>query len=233
MSDDLTSLTQFDGRVRLFPLPNLVLFPHVVQPLHIFEPRYRLMTKDALADDRLIAMVLLRPGWDAEYLGRPAIHPVACLGKIVADQQLADGRYNLLLRGMVRLRIEEEFDSGKLYRCARVKILLDQGSLSAQTQARLRRKLADLIPDWFAAKAGPLVKQFQKLLKGGLALGALCDVLSFALPLDVQFKQRLLEEAVVEERIRQLLQHLDEHSPTPTPAAASESRSFPPAFSNN
>ena len=63
MSADHPPLSDFAGTARLFPLPNLVLFPHVMQPLHIFEPRYRQMTADALAGDRLIAVVLLKPGW--------------------------------------------------------------------------------------------------------------------------------------------------------------------------
>src|SRR5947208_17093988 len=103
MSDDPSPLADFSGTARLFPLPNLVLFPQVVQPLHVFEQRYRQMTADALAGDRLIAMALLRPGWEADYDGRPAIHPVACLGRVVADQRLDDGRYNLLLRGLARV----------------------------------------------------------------------------------------------------------------------------------
>src|SRR5256885_9707642 len=105
MNDDQFALGQFTGAARLFPLPNLVLFPQVVQPLHVFEQRYRQMTADALAGDRLIAMALLRPGWEADYDGRPAIHPVACLGRVVADQRLDDGRYNLLLRGLARVRV--------------------------------------------------------------------------------------------------------------------------------
>ena len=66
---------EFAGTARLFPLPNLVLFPHVVQPLHIFEPRYRQLMADALADDRLIAMALLRPGWEEDYHRKPADPP--------------------------------------------------------------------------------------------------------------------------------------------------------------
>src|SRR5215216_1637862 len=107
MSDD-AALAGFGGVARLFPLPNLVLFPHVMQPLHIFEPRYRQMTADALDGDRLIAMVLPRPGWELDYAGKPAVHPVACLGKVVAEQRLDDGRFNILLRGLSRLRIIEE-----------------------------------------------------------------------------------------------------------------------------
>ena len=85
MSDDLSPLTHFAGTARLFPLPNLVLFPHVMQPLHIFEPRYREMTADALATDRLIALALLQPGWEADYDGKPAVYPVACLGRSRAN----------------------------------------------------------------------------------------------------------------------------------------------------
>src|SRR5438094_2455530 len=105
MNDDTYALDQFDGTARLFPLPNLVLFPHVIQPLHIFEPRYRQMTADALDGDGLIALAILQPDWEKDYEGKPAIYPVACLGKIVADQRLEDGRYNLLLRGLRRARV--------------------------------------------------------------------------------------------------------------------------------
>src|SRR5215510_11390422 len=102
MSEAFSPLAGFTGTARLFPLPNLVFFPHVMQPLHIFEPRYRQMTADALAGDRLIALVLPTPGWEADYAGRPAIHPVVCLGQVVTEQRLEDGRYNLLLRGLTR-----------------------------------------------------------------------------------------------------------------------------------
>src|SRR3954464_5450973 len=94
----------FSGTARLFPLPNLVLFPHVVQGLHVFEPRYRQMTADALAGDGLIALVQLKDGED-ETAGRPAIESVACLGRIVWHEELPDGRYNLRLQGLRRARV--------------------------------------------------------------------------------------------------------------------------------
>src|ERR687888_846338 len=125
MNDDAQALAKFAGTARLFPLPNLVLFPHVVQPLHVFEPRYRQMTADALAGDRLIALALLQPGWEEEYDARPAVHPVACLGRVVADQLLPDGKYNLLLRGVSRLRLIEEVPDGRPYRTARAELLGD------------------------------------------------------------------------------------------------------------
>src|SRR6266704_2167528 len=101
MSDDQAALAAFGGVARLFPLPNLVLFPQVVQGLHIFEPRYRRMTADALADDHLIALVLLRPGWE-DAGDTPAVEPVACLARIFQHEELPDGRYNLRVRGAAR-----------------------------------------------------------------------------------------------------------------------------------
>ena len=116
MSDDLTSLDDFRGLARLFPLPNLVLFPSVIQPLHIFEPRYRQLTEDALKDDRLIGMALLRPGYEEDYHNSPPIYPVICLGRIYKEERLPDGRWNLLLHGLTRARVESEVDADRLYR---------------------------------------------------------------------------------------------------------------------
>ena len=92
----------------LFPLPNVVLFPNVFLPLHIFEPRYREMVADAITGDRMIGMVLLRPGWEQDYDGRPPVYPIGCSGLITHVEQLADGRYNIVLRGFERFRILAE-----------------------------------------------------------------------------------------------------------------------------
>src|SRR5437016_14443168 len=77
--------------VPLFPLPNVVLFPRAVLPLHIFEERYLVMTADALRRDRLIAMALLKPGWERDYYSTPTIEPVVCVGQILMHEQLPDG----------------------------------------------------------------------------------------------------------------------------------------------
>jgi hypothetical protein len=103
----------------LFPLPNVVLFPNVFLPLHIFEPRYREMVADTLASDRIIGMVLLRPGYEANYEGRPAIYDVGCAGVITHSQPLADGRYDIVLRGIEKFRITSE-DSSRPYRIGHV-----------------------------------------------------------------------------------------------------------------
>ncbi len=228
MSEELAA---FSGTVRLFPLPNLVLFPHVVQPLHIFEPRYRQLTADALAGDRLMALVLLQPGWEADYAGGPSICSVGCIGKIVADQRLSDGRYNLLLAGLSRVRIAHELPQDKLYRLAEAELLDDQDLTTCDEERALRRAIAKLVTAWFPKK-GATRQQFRKLLKSGLALGCLCDIVSFALPLDLAFKQELLEATDVARRAGLLAAYLEEKAPAQAPVAVAD-RPFPPEFSVN
>ena len=109
----------------LFPLPNVVLFPNVFLPLHIFEPRYREMVADALEGDRMIGMVLLRPGWDQDYEGRPPIYSIGCSGVLTHTERLADGRYNLVLRGIERFTIVEE-DAERNYRRALIEPLVER-----------------------------------------------------------------------------------------------------------
>ena len=126
----------------LFPLPAVVLFPGVFLPLHIFEPRYREMVADALATDRLIGMVLLRGGWEADYEGQPAVFSVGSLGLITHCEKLPDGCYNIVLRGLDRFRIVEE-DHSRAYRRATTEPVLDR-ELTGDDRARLREQRARL-----------------------------------------------------------------------------------------
>lgn len=221
------SLGDFHGKARLFPLPNLVFFPHVMQPLHIFEPRYREMTADALAGDRLIALVLPKPGWEKDYADKPALHEVACLGRIMAEQRLDDGRFNILLRGMARIRIRKEIACEKLYRMARCDLLDDFPVADEQGEKAWRCTLIQKAPGWFPNQT-EVVEQFAKLLKSDLALGSLCDILTFALPLDAEFKQMLLEELNVERRLQTLHDFLEGKA-----LEEKSQRTFPPEFSVN
>ena len=82
--------------IPIFPLSNVVLFPQIHCPLHIFEPRYRQMTQAALDGDRRIGMVAVRPDAVSEIRGDPPVFHVGCVGTIVEHQQLDDGRFNLL-----------------------------------------------------------------------------------------------------------------------------------------
>ena len=105
--------------IPIFPLPNVVLFPQVFLPLHIFEPRYRQMVADALEGDRLIGMVLLRPGWEGKYDGRPPVYPIGCAGVITHHDRLPDGRCNIVLRGLEKFRITGESEA-RSYRIASI-----------------------------------------------------------------------------------------------------------------
>jgi Lon protease-like protein len=229
MSQDPHPLSDFAGTVRLFPLPNLVLFPHVAQPLHVFEPRYRQMMADALADDRLLAMALLRLGWEEEYDKKPPLHPMICIGRILQEERLADGRYNLLLQGLSRARIVEEVPSPKLYRVARVELCQDVPAPAGREQ-ELRRALGEGVVPFFS-KQPQALWQLQQLLASPLALGPLCDVFCCALPIDLEVKQLLLETLDVEARVRRLLADLAARAPAPTGQAPG--KPFPPSFSAN
>ena len=108
--------------IPIFPLPNAVLFPNVFLPLHIFEPRYRAMVADALRGDRIIGMVLLHSGFEANYEGRPPVYPVGCAGVISHSEPLPDGRYNIVLRGIEKFRITGE-EHSLSYRVAHIDAL--------------------------------------------------------------------------------------------------------------
>ena len=226
MREDRAALDTFAGVVRLFPLPNLVLFPHVDQGLHIFEPRYRQMTADALAGDHLLAMVLLKPdeNWDEGYDGRPPIEGTACLGRITASEQFPDGRYNLTLRGLTRLRVTAELpDESKLYRLARGELLADRCPLDLAEVSALRRGLREAVLARFDP-AGQAHAQLAALFAGDTPLGAVCDLLGYSLPLPLEAKQRLLAEPDVPARVRTLTDALGN---------VTRRRPFPPVFSPN
>jgi Lon protease-like protein len=229
MSGEVEGLSGFGGTVRLFPLPNLVLFPHVIQPLHVFEPRYRQLMEDALGSDRLMAIALLRPGWEEDYHKRPPIHPVVCIGRIFKEERLGDGRFNLLLQGMCRARVIEEIKTGKPYRTARVDVLPEVPA-TAKREAELRQLLGEQMGQWFAAHSVAL-DQMNKLLESNLSSGSLCDIFTFALPLEPEVKQTLLEEAHVEQRVLRLVTQLASTA-APQPGSAPH-RKFPPDFSAN
>ena len=225
------SAAQFSGTTRLFPLPNLVLFPHVMQPLHVFEPRYRDLLAEALAADRLITMAILRPGWEADYEGRPPVFPVCCLGKVVVHHRLESGAFNLLLFGLCRVRLLDELPPSKSYREARAEICQDISTpedalLGPSLQRRLREALERLLPHLPQAQ-----EQVEQVLGTDISLGALTDIISYVLDIGLAAKERLLAEINVRRRAEMLLEHL-------SAAAAEKPRapgplSFLPDFSAN
>src|SRR5579871_4611592 len=174
MTGDDSLPENFSGLARLFPLPNIVLFPSMIQPLHIFEPRYRELMADALRDDRLIAMATLKPGWESDYHKSPPVYPVICIGRILKEESLPDGRYNFLLHGLSRARILDEVPTGKAYRTARVQLLEEISVDSPTVERDLRQRLSERMNAWFATKSAALA-QLRELLESSLPLGTLCD----------------------------------------------------------
>lgn len=211
-------LQSFSGRVRLFPLPNLVLFPHTIQPLQIFEPRYLEMVDEALATDQLIAPVWLQPGWERTYDARPPIAPVACLGRILSHQRLADGRVNLLLQGVRRAAIRRELPATRTFRQAEVDVLDDfYPSSGSPRRHQMQQALIDLTRELLPERDA-LNEQFDELLASPSSLGLMTDVLAFGLGIPLAMKQQLLADWNVDRRARVLLERLKSLQTT-TPAS--------------
>ena len=192
----------------LFPLPNVVLFPNVFLPLHIFEPRYREMVADALKYDRLIGMVLLRPGWQREYEGRPPVYPIGCSGVITHVDPLNDGRYNIVLRGVERFRILEE-DDRLSYRRAHVEQLPDAAcrdedlSVIRNQRAKLDALLAPALERSIADEAG------EARIPAAMPDQDLVHALAQYLDLEPLEKQALLEHRSLRARAESLVELLE------------------------
>ncbi len=125
-------------KIPIFPLPNVVFFPKVFLPLHIFEERYKCLIHDALRRDQKVGMILLQEGWERNYFGAPAVHQIGCIGKIEAHEKLPQGRFNILLRGLSRFEIAD-FVQEEPYRIARVRLLDDDPLLLESDQQLLER----------------------------------------------------------------------------------------------
>ena len=133
--------------IPIFPLPSVVLFPNVFLPLHIFEPRYRQMFAEALNGDRMIGMVLLQPGYEADYDGNPPVYRTGCSGLITHAERLDDGRYNVVLRGVEKFRITAEEDPavGRLYRSAVISPVDETVRATERDQLRKERRRLETV----------------------------------------------------------------------------------------
>jgi ATP-dependent Lon protease len=197
--------------VPLFPLPNVVLFPRAVLPLHIFEERYKAMTSHALEGDRQIAMALLKPGWEKHYYGRPAIEPVICVGTILSHEKLPDGKYNFLLQGTTRATIVREICCSEPYRLARIEPVTEMAA-DEEFLTDTRRRMSEAFTEGpFSGTA--LGRQFLRLLHTPLSTPELADLIAFSFLDDVPLKQSLLAEGDVARRITRTLDELDQQRP--------------------
>jgi Lon protease-like protein len=189
--------------IPIFPLPNVVLFPNVFLPLHIFEPRYREMVADALIGDRIIGMVLLRPGWEANYDGRPPVYPIGCAGVVTNAERLPDGHYNIVLQGLEKFRILDEED-GRSYRVARVDGMPESsGADDRESMSAARRRLeALLVPQPSGRGADPK-------LPSTMPDQDLVNALAQYLELEPVEKQALLERQGLLARCLSLIELLE------------------------
>lgn len=192
--------------VPVFPLPCVVLFPRIVLPLHLFEPRYRQMAADALAAGGFIALAQLRAGYEPLYYTlRAPIHPVLCIGQILASERLDDGNYNILLQGVIRARVEREVSSAA-YRVATVE-LLPSGACPEDSQRKLRKRLREaLLRDCVLDQAHRA--RWKKLLGAALEFDALVDFIAADLPFGAEFQQVLLDEADCQVRAEMILRSI-------------------------
>lgn len=187
----------------LFPLPNVVLFPNVFLPLHIFEPRYRAMLADALAGDRIIGMSLLQPGFEADYHGRPPVYTIGCAGVITHAEQLPDGRSNVVLRGLEKFRIVAE-DHSREYRVATVDALPETTSDEDRRALRQQRQRLEALLV-AAIERGGADPKFPPAIADDDLVNALAQYLGF----DAMERQALLERDGIIARCRGLIELLE------------------------
>ncbi len=190
--------------IPIFPLPNVTFFPQTWLPLHVFEPRYKAMVANCLKGDRLMGVSLLKEGWQKDYFGRPPVSKTFGVGKIVDHEQLANGRCTIMLEGLYRVRLVQEFPT-RLFRVGRVKVLQEMPidsrrgpvmelikELRHQTSqmARLVPDSKDVIANAWSAHLHPL---------------AVANQLASALVLDPYDRQSILEQDDPLRRLRLLL----------------------------
>lgn len=210
--EDVTRLPDhFDGRVRLFPLPGLVMFPHSMQPLHIFEPRYCEMLGETMASDQLIAMATIENASDPVSIGtdKPPLSPTVCIGRVVSHSELEDDKHNILLVGIRRARIRCEIDAQRPFRMADVEIIDDVYPPAGATsrlalKGRLLAAFGRVIPP-----AESVQKNLYELMAGQLTLGPITDIIAYMLPFESHQKLELLGLSNVDRRAESLIELLD------------------------
>lgn len=208
--------TALPPEIPIFPLEQTLLFPGVSRPLHIFEARYRAMVADALKGDGIIGMTTLKPGFEANYAGRPPIYEVGCAGIIEHVEELPGGRYNIVLRGVVKFRVTSE-DNSQAYRLARVTALPETLSDAETVELHKRRqRLEALITKGSDSKVPPETSD-----------EALINMVAQHLPMDVAKRQQLLELENLLLRVQGLIELIE------SKAALTVSNSSRPHFAGN
>lgn len=184
----------------IFPLPNAVLLPGGLLPLHVFEPRYREMTRDCLAGSRTMAIAMLVRGHEAEYLGRPPIRPICGVGTIIASEELSDGRFHVLLRGVGRVRIDEELAPTRSYRVART-TRIDGNRTSRPDGLAIAHRQLLAVCDRLALGLEHGGGELCELVRSQPHAGACADAIAATLVTDPRLRQAFLETVDATDRV--------------------------------
>ncbi len=190
----------------IFPLPNCVLLPGGMMPLHVFEPRYRELTRDCLAGHHLMAVARLRPGYETSYYGRPPVYDTCGVGRIICSEELPDGRFALLLRGVARAEIARELSVERSYRMVEARVLAD--SCKDEQEAFENQKRLIALCDRLAEVIDQGGPQLRDLVRAFQTPGACADAIAAALVMDVDARQELLEACNPVVRLERTLAHV-------------------------
>lgn len=207
METEITIPERFE-RLPVFPLPNTVLFPGTVLPLHVFEERYRQMIADILDADGWLAIVMLRDEGDP-LESRPAIHDVACAGKLIHTESLDDGNYNVLVQGVDRVRLTNELDVDTPYRCFTAERLTPAAAQDLESASIELGRLQSCVLS-LSALVEDKDEQLLQVLRATADPIKLADILGAAVVTDTSLQQRLLSTADVRSRLAMLVDGLAE-----------------------
>ncbi len=188
--------------IPLFPLPNVVFFPKTYLPLHIFEPRYREMVEDTEKKGKIIGMVLLKDGWENTYYDKPEICSEGCAGELVTVERLEDRRFNIILKGLFRFSVKDQFFD-KNYRQALVEPFA-QDKTGGNLPLKLKEDLLALLKNLANRTKG--YEQFLSLLKTGVDDETLIHMLCYSLQFSNLEKQFLLESENLPQQAKRLME---------------------------
>jgi hypothetical protein len=196
-------LEDFSGKMPIFPLPNVVFFPHTFLPLHIFEERYRAMVADAANGEKLICMALLKPGYEDDYEGSPPIHTVGTVGFMPMKKDHADGTSDILLVGIDKVKIKE-ITSDTPYRMAEVEILYDV--VGESDPEALQEKI---FQQFNVLNDDNLLSAATQFFSEGLDFEMAVNLVISHLEIEGEEKQKLLDLGDLSLRAKVLLQYLE------------------------
>jgi Lon protease-like protein len=179
--------TTLPDTIPIFPLEDVMLFPDMSVPLHVYEPRYKALVADALKGNRIIGMVLLRPGYEKDYDRSPSVFQIGCAGVINEVEELPDGEYNIVLGAVTKYRITRE-EASKPYRIAHVTAIPDLTSETDKAALHDRRQRLEQLIRQSGGRTGV------RAVPDGLSDERLVNGVAQLARIDELDRERLLEQ---------------------------------------